>query len=66
MSWDIRETKNGTLESKSVGVYMEDENDRLWKDWDMWLDVAEGSKSRMQLFHNGVIRSTYDRREVTQ
>jgi hypothetical protein len=64
MSWDIRETKNNTLESKSVGVYMEDESDMLWRDWEVWLEIAENEKSRMQLFHNGSLRSSYDRRET--
>jgi hypothetical protein len=62
--YQLFEIKSHDSEPKSLGVYGEEEKDTMYDDWDMWLGIAETSKSCMKMYHNGALRSTYDQRET--
>ncbi len=66
MHWTIEEIREGvngqTLPSKKVAVYPEQE-EAPWDDWDVWMSIAESVSSKVTLYRNGVVVSSYDQRE---
>jgi hypothetical protein len=61
MNYTIKETK---IKGKPiiVAVYGTHEKDEMWEAWDMWLTIAEGSFSLMELYKGDKKISSYDQR----
>jgi hypothetical protein len=59
--YTITETKGSTV--KVVARYDSDERTLCMKDWDVWLDIADSTGTKMELHRDGKLISTYNQLE---
>ena len=61
--YEIKEQR-GTEEPRSRGTYSENERTSLYKDLDVWHDSADYHGTKITVWHNGRVFSSYDRRPI--
>ena len=64
-TYEIKEQKS-TEEPRNRGSYTEDERARMYKALDTWHDIAEHWGTKITLWHNDRLVSSYDQRPIEE